>query len=472
GSDIWIGKLTSGLALVGSITVDGSANSFDRGYDIKTDGAGNIYVIGALSVTSQGTNIWIAKYDSSLTQLFAATVDGGIGGNDFGYGIAIDGSGDVYATGSIDVGTPNLTDMWIAKYNSSLVLDRSISLNHFVRRGDSFGSDVATDPSGNVYVTGQVFLKYSDPEVWIAKYDSSMVLQSSRTTKAPGGEFYDVFSGGIATDASGNVYLVGMAQEDVGDNNIWIAKYDPSLVPISSVTFNGSAAQSYDEGRGVAVDAAGNIYVVGTVQETSGGYNIWVGKYSSSLSLQSEATLDSGPEDWGYGIAIDDSGNVYITGCNTYPYNLLVAKYTSALVLQSSTTINSNGSCGQSVVANNGFLYVAGYVPAPGPSTDIWIGKFNPSLALLSSNTVIGPANGYDMPGKIAAGPGGNIYITGGISGTGGGRDLWAAKYSSSLVLKSSMTINGLAGKNDTGSGIAADGAGNVYVTGEIRDIG
>ena len=94
-------------------------------------------------------------------------------------------------------------------------------------------------------------------------------------------------------------------------------------------TFYGSSGDDY--GYGIAVDGSGNVYVTGNSDATwngpwkiplhahSGGYDIFVLKLNSSGAYQWHTFYGSSRYDYGYGIAIDGSGNVYVTGYSLQP---------------------------------------------------------------------------------------------------------------------------------------------------------
>ncbi len=148
--------------------------------DVAVDGSGNIYLTGNFqgTVTIAGqtiisaggaTDIFIAKYSSSGTLQWLRRGGSNSLGNEYGDGIAVDGSGNVYITGVFSLtsnfNTPAAnfsnelisagnSDIFIVKYNSSGTLE-------WLRRGGGTSEDsaykIAVDGSGNVYITGFFF---------------------------------------------------------------------------------------------------------------------------------------------------------------------------------------------------------------------------------------------------------------------------------------------------------------------------
>ena len=150
-------------------------------------------------------------------------------GTDYSYGVAVDGSGNVYATGyfegTVDFGAGDVTsaggrDGFVTKYNAAGVHQWT---NTFGSDLDAAGQGVAVDSAGNVYVTGYFVgivdfgsgdvrtLRFSTVEVFVTKYNAAGVHQ---WTDAFGGVSGD--SGkSVAVDGSGNVYVTGVFRRDV-----------------------------------------------------------------------------------------------------------------------------------------------------------------------------------------------------------------------------------------------------------------
>ena len=95
-------------------THNGTANQDDCGYGIAVDSSGNVYVTGCEEVIGEKHNIWVRKYDSDGNELWTRTYSG-TAHDDDGYGIAVDGSGNVYVTGSEAV-TGESYNIWLRKY--------------------------------------------------------------------------------------------------------------------------------------------------------------------------------------------------------------------------------------------------------------------------------------------------------------------------------------------------------------------
>src|SRR5206468_3930175 len=142
---------------------------------------------------------------------------------------------------------------------------------------------------------------------------------------------------GIAVDGSGNAYVTGYEnRSDLGQNyNTWIRKYDTNGSVLWTQTYN-SPNNDDDESFGIAVDGSGNAYVTGYENRSDLGqsYNTWVRKYDTNGSVLWTKTYNSpnNDDDAGFGIAVDGSGNAYVTGYENrsdlgQDYNAWVRKY-------------------------------------------------------------------------------------------------------------------------------------------------
>ncbi len=308
--------------------------------------------------------------------------------------------------------------------------------------GDDFVRAVDADSQGNIYATGEIM--HGNGDVWLAKYNASLVMTASATFDGPShvGDYgYDIKVG-----ADGFVYVGG---EINNAGNIWLAKYDTGL---RLVSYASHANGTINTCNGIALDRHGNIYATGKTGSGS-SCDIWVARFDSSLALISSVTI-SNPVlnrsvDEGFGITVDDSDNVYVTGSIGGPSpDIWLGKFTPSLTLSSSTRINCEGNDtdrGYRVAYFNGQVYAAGcfYV---GNYPHFWTGRFRASdLVLQSSMTILHPdkseiAGGIDIDGN------GTVFVTGRVYDDA--NRIWFGRYDSSLVIQSSAAFG-------SGSGLA-----------------
>jgi predicted secreted hydrolase len=396
--------LTIDPSLVWNTFLGGS--DYDYGTGIAVDGSGNVYVTGSSYATwgspvraYTGGDAFAAKLDSS-GGLTWNTFLGGSGGEDDGYGIAVDGSGNVYVTGKSDAtwGSPVRAyggsgwDAFAAKLDST----GGLTWNTFL--GGSGGGDIsfgiAVDGSGNVYVAGTSYATWGSPvraytsngDVFAAKLNASGGLTWNTFL---GGSAYD-YGYGIVVDGSGNVYVAGYSDATwgspvrayTGGADAFAAKLNAS----GGLTWNTFLGGSGDDvGSGIVVDGSGNVCVAGSSSATwgspvrvyAGGDDTFVAKLNTSGGLTWNTFLGGSGGDYGYGIAVDGSGNVYVAGYSDATWGSPLRAYTSgadafAAKLDSTGGLTLNTFLGGGgvdegdgiAVDGSGNVYVAGYSAA------------------------------------------------------------------------------------------------------------
>ena len=346
-----------------------------------------------------------------------------------------------------------------------------------VTLGDSspeYGESIAVDSSGNVYISGQT-RPVGDYDCFVAKYNSSGVLQWQRSL---GGNSSD-YGYSVAVDSSGNVYVVGMTfSTGPGVGAILIAKFNSSGTLQWRRTLGGSGS---DYGYGIAVDSSGNSYVTGYT--TGGGYgndDIITAKYDTNGNIQWQRILGGTGNDGADAIAVDSSGNAYVfahtESAGAGNYDMLVAKYNSSGSIQWQKTVGTGPGIlewSQGIeVDSSGNIYLAGYTIGSGVgagSYDFLITKLNSSGAFQWSRTLGGSSLDYGR--AIAVDSSGNVYVTGETASTGTGMyEGLIVKYDSSGTLQWQRIFYG--SQNEYLNGIGVDNSGNVYVGGRTASSG
>jgi hypothetical protein len=257
----------------------------------------------------------------------------------------------------------------------------------------------------------------------------------------------------IAVDAKGDVYVTG-ATNSLGrwDADVSVVKFDPTLSTVLYATFLDGWGWD-DIGNGIAVDAAGNAYVTGSLGSVSLGSEVFAAKLDATGSPLGGyfvffGSLDGYGVDTGHGIAVDLAGNAYVTG-------------ETGLSAQFPTTPGA-------------------FQPAYGGGwCDAFVVKLNGQGAFVYSTYLGGSTS--DEGYAIAVDAHGNAYVTGATDGgpasafpttpqafqptSGGGVDAFVTKLNAQgSALVYSTCLGGILA--DEGHAIAVDAAGNAYVTG------
>jgi len=436
----------------------------------------------------------VAKYDSG----FPLTIDptyvwhtfyGSGGYDDYGTGITVDGSGNVYVTGYSGASWlgdgsaaplhafSGSDDIFVLKLNTS----GTYQWHTFYGSADrhDYGIGITVDGSGNVYVTGYSYASWlgdgsAAPLHAFSGSDDIFVLKLNTSGAYQWHTFYGSaddheYGYSITVDGSGNVYVTGQSYASwLGDGSAAPLHTFSGYLDIFVLKLNTSGAYQWhtfyganfndDAGSGITVDGSGNVYVTGysyaswlgdgsaaPLHAFSGDYDIFVLKLNTSGAYQWHTFYGSaGDYDYGISITVDGSGNVYVTGYN-----------------------------GASWLGDGS----AAPLHAFSGSDDIFVLKLNTSGAY-QWHTFYGSAGVYDYGEGISVDSSGNVYVTGYSSaswlGDGSAAPLHAFSGSDDIfILKLNTsgtyqwhTFYGSTGGSDDGYGITVDGSGNVYVTG------
>ena len=389
------------------------ANSFGNfsdnvGNSIVTDKAGNIYVagyfkshsmsVGGFTLTNDTTDttadIFIAKYHPNGNVIWAKR----FGGSDQDYVSALttDTACNVYLTGgfyspSIVFGGTTLTSfgqpaLYVTKMDSAGNVHWAKSA-----RQSADGSTIASSTGGYLYVTGYLYdslliigndtlFNFDShaytPDVFIAKYDGN---GNALWAKHAGGTDDDE-STGSATDASGNLYIIGnfwstimsfdtliLTNQNTGGSDYFLAKYDGN----GNALWAKGVTGQYCWGASVVADANGNVCVTGDFADTSmmfppvvlngsaSGSNIFVADYNQNGNAQwAIGGKGFDASDTPTGIAEDAAKNIYIAGyfgdstlifgndtlandTNNYSGDVFVCKLSAPILTSSEVAIQS-----------------------------------------------------------------------------------------------------------------------------------
>ena len=412
---------------------------------------------------------------SQVAQEWVQTYNGPGNGLDIAFSVVVDDFGNVYVAGN-SPGATSANDITTIKYNSS-------GQQQWVQRYNGPGNSddgtngtnaIAVDSSGNVYVTGWSAGEANTDYV-VIKYNSNGDQQWAERYNGPGNDYDAPY--GIALDSSGNVYVTGTSTGDGTGFDYTTIKFNNDGQQQWAKSYNGTG-NSYDAGLALAVDASGNVYVTGVSTAQNGLGDCVTIKYDTDGNQQWTKTYD-GPangNDYGNSVTIDGSGNVYVTGSSAGAksgQDYLTIKYDPSGQQLWASTYSSPGSNwdeGRSVALDgSGNVYVTGVLEySEGKSsTDDWgTIKYDSSGAEQWVRTYNGPASIADEAWSIAVDPNGNSYVVGYSHGLTSGSDLTSIKYDTDGAQQWVQAYDDPAHGTDTGFDIALDSQGNVYAAG------
>jgi hypothetical protein len=350
---------------------NGPENEWDYGKSIAVDASGDAYVLAQSHVnyvtlkynTVNGFEQWRQTYNEGNSA----------------WALALDNQTNIYVTGGASSGGTSGNDFTTVKYNF-------LGVEQWVKRysGPDSLSDIATaiavDDFGNVYITGSSGDYLNEYDYATVKYNTDGVLQWVQRYNGPAG--LDDGANSIAVDDSGNVYVTGASENFYDNNDYATIKYNSDGV---QQWVNRYSAGGDNVAYAIAVDALRNVYVTGesegvgttldyaTIKYSSTGDQMWVSRYNGP-----DSSIDAA-----YSLALDGSGNVYVTGGSS---NNLNGDY---------ATVKYN------TIGN-----------------EVWVQRYN------------GPGNGEDRATSIVVDGSGNVYVTGQSYGNGTKDDYATIKYS------------------------------------------
>ena len=454
----------------------------DEGYAIAFDSSGNAYVTGqTASPTFPGASgtlpdaaaVFVTKIDADGSSLLYSTYVGGTGtGTDSGNGIAVDASGDAFVAGGTTSTTFPTTSVAFQKtlkgagnaFVFELVPDGT-SLTYCTYLGGS-GNDVALgialDSAGNAYPVGETsstdfptspnplqgYVAGSKASGFVTKLNSlgTALVYSTYLGGSSAGDFV----GAVALDSSDNVYVTGQTFSSSfptttgafqpkcgscsgGDSDAFVTKLSPTGSALLYSTFLGGSGT--DIGDGIAVDSSGNAYVTGLTGSTD-------------FPLQSALQTALGGADDAFVTKLNPAGSALV-----YSTFLGGSQPDGAVTFGASIAVDSSG-----------YAYLTGQTSSTdfplqsalqstygGGSTDAFVSEINSTGSALAFSTYLGGSQDEDDSGSYGAiavdSVGANIYVTGSTlsinfptfptqspyqKNNAGGTDAFVAKYAQS----------------------------------------
>ncbi len=280
-----------------------------------------------------------------------------------------------------------------------------------------------------------------------------------------------------AVDASGNVYVTGYAKQSASSSYDYVTiKYDPNGTQLWRAVYDSNFSKD-DQAYAIAIDASGNVYVTGSseLDSGSGGLDYLTVKYDTNgnqiWAKRYNGTANK--DDVACSIGLDKNGNVFVTGSgknSSSHYQFQTVKYDNAGNQVWAKTYVGSGNLEDDAVSmaidKDGNLYVTGKSQTLLNGFDCATIKYSNAGVQLWVAKYSGPLLIDDIPTKVVVDTNGNVYVTGKSQGVLGSVDYLTIKYSSSGSQLWTATYNGPANKIDVPSDMALDGQGNVFVTG------
>ena len=334
---------------------------WDSGFGIAVDDVGNSYITGFFSetaffnsgpISSSGNtlistdekDIFVAKIDADGNWIWVVQA----GGNDMDmvHGIAIDDLNNIFITGryydSISFGTSHFSNYGGENYSDAFVAKLSsegdwLWVSHIGGVHNDCGSAITIDEEGNAIVTGN-FEHYSsfgdftlhsqgNEDIFVAEVSSDGNWEW--VTQAGG--IYNDFGNDVAIDSSNNINLTGgfyisatFGSETIssmGLMDVFISKLDSEGNWLSVAHAGG---WEYDYGLAITTDEIDNSYITGYFTDTAFfdpfslmgnmGSEIYVAKLDTENNWEWAISAGGIIGDKGYGIELDNLGNIYLAG--------------------------------------------------------------------------------------------------------------------------------------------------------------
>ncbi len=348
---------------------------------------------------------------------------------------------------------------------------------------------VTVDSGGSAYVVGtqQLLSLGGDFDMFVRKFDAHGAIL---WTQQFGTSRYD-WPTGFAIDGNRNSYVSGLSSgPSVGTEGAslldsYLRKFDANGVPLWTRQIGVSGN---DSAFALAVDSGGNAYVAGSFDAGGSAQNAYVRKFDASGATLWMQQFGESAQHQAQAVAVDASGNVYVGGVindqnpdTPYSLDAFVRKFSSSgessWALQFGTT-SADDQIVAAAVDGNGDLYVAGTTgsalegskPSSSSDKDAFVRKYDASGATLWTRQI--GSSSLDETAALALDTSNNVYLVGSAFGTGlnaGSADVYVRKFDASGVTLWTKQF----GTDDLDAAVAAavDAAGNLYIAG-IKDTG
>ena len=393
---------------------NGPGNAADVAKSIAIDDHDNVYVTGWSDGGATHRDYATIKYDASGNQIWMARYNGPGNGYDEAYAMAVDSAGSIYVTGR-SVGSETNYDYATIRYDAD---GNQIWVARYngPGNGEDEANSILIGGSGSVYVTGWSNGLGTYADYATIKYNASG--DPIWVARYNGAYNSGDYATAMALDSADNVYATGWSDGFLTQHDYATVKYDDTGSQVWATRYNAPVNQ-WDEAQSIAVDGSGNVYVTGwsdglwtgfdyaTIKYDAQGDQVWIARYSGLGNF----------DDWATSLAVDGE-NIYVTGQS---YDL--------------ETWGDYATIKYDAFGNQ-----------------LWVSFYN------------GPTNSYDYANALSIDGYGNICVTGHSSGSEG--DYATVKYNASGNQVWVARYNGLGTGNDEANSLVVSRDGNVHVTG------
>ncbi len=419
---------------------DGGGDDFPK--VCVLDAQDNLLVTGYSAGAGTGFDFLTVKYGAQGQILWNRRFNGPGNGDDFAAGLAIDTAGYIYVAGQSYAGSATGFDITLLKYSTvgQLLWQRTYGA---AGNGPEEARGIALDSSGNIYATGTsqngfVTLKFlpNGDTVWVRRFGGAGINEPAC----------------LKLDASGNVYVAGTVNYGGSTADFAVVKYSSDGDSLWSQTYDGPdnlaeeavaviiglQNQVHVAGSSAGL-ASGGDYAMATF-DSSGNF-LWDFRYNGP----------GNSTDLPLALACDDSGNVYVSGQSMgvgsgpdFAAVRLSPSGDTSWCRRYNGPANTADGATCVVIDKAGRIYVGGPSVQDGTDYDFIAIRYHPNGRELWDEHYAGPAGGHDIIRAMAPDDSGYVFAAGESFGAGGNYDFTAVKFAPCLSMQGDLNEDGV----------------------------
>ncbi len=290
-----------------------------KGNSVTSDANGFSYVTGYIYDPATLNDIVVIKYTPEGDTVWVRTFNGNDNQNDEGMGICVDSDGCVYVVGAAQY-TGKAYDVVIVKYSSDGVEQWAMAYHEIDAALNDKGVAITVDNNSNIYITGYATGQDGKKDIITAKYDR---YGNTIWSRVEDGNFaFDSEGSALKVNANGDVYVTGYVTTSANNADIAVLKYNSNGEKQWLRVIDGGVSQE-DKAWGIVIDETDNIYISGYATMQNRGTDYYTAKLDNAGNVIWSKTYDGGGNqgDKAWGIVVDTDGCIYVTGEATDAYN-------------------------------------------------------------------------------------------------------------------------------------------------------